>query len=125
MLCIFMNSTFCHTFLFVYLFSHEGSLQEFILNLNQTWQVTQAQAIKICPIPRRPPDNFEVSCKTFVFWIQTSLNRSVVSHVACTFSWYSVGNKTKNMVSNQVPLSRSNKHKVTFFLRSIRSKFWF
>lgn len=55
-------------------------------------------------------------------WIQTSLKRSVVSHFACTFNYCSVGNKPQNILSNQVPFCRSDKHGVTSFLLSIRSK---
>lgn len=74
---------------------------------------------------RWPADHFEVSCKHLCScWIQTSLKRSVVSHFACIFNYCSVGNKPKNILSNQVPFCRSDKHGVTLFLLSIRSKLW-
>lgn len=110
MKCIFMNSAFCCTLSFFYLFNHKGCSQVHILNLNQTWYVTQAQAMKIIFLSsRRPADHFEVPCKHLCSgWISPSLNRSVVSHVVCTFSWCNVGNKTKNILSNQVPFCRSD-----------------
>lgn len=120
-LCIFINSTFRHIFYLLFI---------------QLWRVLTSSYIKLKSdlasdtspsYKRRPADHFEVPCKHLCSgWIQTFLNRTVVSHVVCTFSWYTVGNKTKNIVSNQVPFCRSDKHGVTSFPRSIRSKlpFW-
>lgn len=110
-----MNSTFCCTSFTFYLFSHEGSSQVHILHLNQTWQVTQAQGIKLS-FSVQDDQLIILKCHANICVlaeIQTSLNKMLSLmlrvHSAGT-AW-----ETKNILSNQIPFCRSDKQLPRFF----------
>lgn len=91
-LCIFINFTFRCTFLFFFFIQPWRVLTSTYPKLESDLTSDTSPSYN-----RRPADRFEVPCKHLCSgWIQTSLKRSVVSHFVCTFSWFSVGNKTKS-----------------------------
>lgn len=99
-----------------YLFSHEGSSQVHILNLNQTWQVTQAQGIKIIfddqLIILKCHANIRVLAE-FKHLLTEVLFLTLRVHSADT-AW-----ETRNISSNQVSFCRSDKQSYL-----VSSKYW-